>query len=601
MQRRTSGIYEFRKRLPQELAGKLAPKNLPAALVELVNPTTKRFKRELTVSLKTSDFTSAKRKDIREALRVIDLFALATRFLRGEMSEELGLALSLPSPEQIETDTISALLQQDEATREDGDFRRQLQTPEERAQWPDLLDPGFGQLGMAEGHLEALQQGIELLSEDFRSAYARRSPDIVRPELHVYLKARNLPIDTASPYYREAGLAILRGHVKAYDLMLKRQAGEDIPTPNPSPAKGLKLSEAFKFWREGTPARGGKTVSPSTVREAERAVRYFTQWHGDLRLGDITKEKARDFRTNGLAKIPTRLSDKQRSMPLRALVKAADGKREPIHAASVNKYLNLLAAIVSAAERDGLLDGLAGFSNPFTKLSLSIDKRNDPNRREPFSEADLKTLFAGGIYTRGERPLGGGGEAAYWLPLIALLSGARLNEIAQLRVKDLKQDAETGLWFIDIGTEGDRSIKTASSRRQVPLHPELIRLGLLRYRQHRLEKDGKDTSSFWPDIKSADQAYRSTAWSKWFNRYLRTTVGIKDPSIVFHSFRHTFKRMARDAGLSEELHDALTGHAGGGGVGRSYGSGFGLKALGEAMAKIETPTSVKKVAEWKIV
>jgi hypothetical protein len=57
--------------------------------------------------------------------------------------------------------------------------------------------------------------------------------------------------------------------------------------------------------------------------------------------------------------------------------------------------------------------------------------------------------------------------------------------------------------------------------------------------------------------------------------------------------------MARDAGLSEELHDALTGHAGGGGVGRSYGSGFGLRALGEAMARIEVPSPVKALPEWE--
>ncbi|WP_245500309.1 site-specific integrase [Rhizobium leguminosarum] len=599
MQRRTSGIYEFRKRLPQDLAGKPAPKNAPAALSELINPDTGRFKRELTVSLKTTNFADAKRKDMREALRVIDLFALAVRYQRGEVGEEVVSLLRLPSVEEIEADTIAALLKEDETEREQGDARRYMQTPEERAQWPDLMDPGFGRLGMAEGHLEAKQEWTETLSKEYRSAFASRNPDIVRAELNAYLKASNFPIDPSSPYYREAGLAVLRGHVKAYDLMLKRQEGEDIPTPSPSPAKGPTLSEAFKAWREGTPARGGKKASPSTVREAERAVRYFTEWHGDLRLGDITKEKARDFRTNGLARIPTRLTGKLRSMSLRTLVKAGDGGQELIHAASVNKYLNLLAAIVSACEREGLMDSLPVFSNPFTKLSLTIDKRNDPNRREPFSEADLKALFGSGVYARGERPLGGGGEAAYWLPLIALFSGARLNEIAQLRIRDLRQDAETGLWFIDIGTEGDRSIKTASSRRQVPLHPELIRLGLLRYRQNQLDNDRKDTARLWPDIKSADEAYRSTAWSKWFNRYLRTSVGIKDPSIVFHSLRHTFKRMARDAGLSEELHDALTGHAGGGGVGRSYGSGFGLRALGEAMARIEVPSPVKALPEWE--
>lgn len=61
---------------------------------------------------------------------------------------------------------------------------------------------------------------------------------------------------------------------------------------------------------------------------------------------------------------------------------------------------------------------------------------------------------------------------------------------------------------------------------------------------------------------------------------------------MFHSFRHTFKRMARDAGVPEEFHDAITGHAGNGSVGKSYGKGVSLRPLLEAMAKIEPPAEV---------
>jgi integrase len=45
---------------------------------------------------------------------------------------------------------------------------------------------------------------------------------------------------------------------------------------------------------------------------------------------------------------------------------------------------------------------------------------------------------------------------------------------------------------------------------------------------------------------------------------------VDHPAKTFHSFRHTFKRACREAGISEEIHHALTGHSGGG-VGRSYG------------------------------
>jgi integrase len=59
------------------------------------------------------------------------------------------------------------------------------------------------------------------------------------------------------------------------------------------------------------------------------------------------------------------------------------------------------------------------------------------------------------------------------------------------------------------------------------------------------------------------------AWTKWFRHYLAAHM-VDHPAKTFHSFRHTFKRACREAGLSEEIHHALTGHSGGG-VGRRYG------------------------------
>ncbi|WP_235777213.1 site-specific integrase [Rhizobium mesoamericanum] len=604
MQRRKgSGIYEFRKRLPTSLAGKPCPVPLKAEFGELINPDTGCFKRELTKSLDTTDHRTAKRRDLSEAARVTDLFELAARLMQGGgTTSALGSQRerSLPSPEEIETTVITGILAEDEREREEGDQRRHLQSPEERAQWPDLEDPLFGQFGMAEGHLEASGEAIEMLLTDFRQAYAKRQIGIIKAELHAYLKAADIPIDPSSLFYQRAGM-VLSGHVKGYEHRKRRNAGDVVPTPSPAPAttKGPLLSVAFGQWKSGSQARGGKQPSSNTVAEAERAVRYFTQWHGDLALGNIDKPKARDFR-NALSRLPTRLTAKQRGIPLRRLIESIGADHAPAHAATVNKSLNLLAAIVGAAERDGEMDTVAGFVNPFRNLTIVIDQRHETAQRMPFSEGQLGALFADDIFSGAKRPRGGGGEAAFWFPLIGLLTGARLNEIAQLRLADIRQDPESGIWFMDIGTDGGRSIKTASSRRQVPLHAELLRLGLLRYRDGlRAKKGKKDTDSLWPDIQSEDGFYSATAYTKFFGRYLRKTVGIEDKRIVFHSFRHTFKRLARDAGLTEEQHDALTGHAGNGGVGRGYGAGFGLKALHEAIGKIGAPKSVVALPEWK--
>lgn len=603
MQRRPgSGIYQFRKRLPKDLAGKVAPEHIRRGLPELVNTDTGCFKRELVVSLGTNDLRAAKRKDLAEALRAADLFETARLLLLG--GEEASLQqtpVALPDASAIQAWAFRSVLAEDEQTRRQGDFRRQLQTQEERSQWPDLERIRFGGIGMEASHLVVHEQELDIWLADYRDALARYDITIIQKELHAYLTENRLPIDPRAEFYQEAGLAILRGYVEGYEAAKLRQTGKSIPTPAlATPVeRGPKLSEAFAQWRVGSPARGGKKPTASTVREAERVVRFFTEWHGDLHLADITKEKARDFR-NALARMPTRLSGKQRTMTFRQLIESSSGQGlEVAHAASVNKYLNLLVALVSNAERDGYLDRVQGFTNPFSKLSISVDKRNDPNRRKPFTEDDLKAIFASPVYALGSRPLGGRGEAAYWLPLISLLTGARLNEIAQLRLGDIRQDPESGIWIVDIDTDGDRSVKTVSSRRQVPVHPELIRLGLLRYQEGLLKAGATRSASLWPELYSANPKYRSTAWSKWFNRYLRETVGIEEPSKVFHSFRHTFKRMGRNAGLGEELHDALTGHVGGGGVGRDYGDGFGLRALRQAVTQIAAPRVVVSLPQWE--
>jgi integrase len=212
--------------------------------------------------------------------------------------------------------------------------------------------------------------------------------------------------------------------------------------------------------------------------------------------------------------------------------------------------------------------------------------------RTLFDKSELRALFGSPVFTGSNQLQGGGGEAAFWFPLIGLFSGMRLDEIAQLRLCDLRQDEDTDRWFFDVDRTGGRSTKTLSSVRRVPVHHELARIGLLRYRQALIEAGGEPEESLWPDIKASGARPRSSAWSKWFGRYMREKCGIAETNKVFHSFRHTFKRMTRDAGLPEEMHDALTGHASRGGVGRTYGRGYSIKPLVEAMDRVAAPVDL---------
>ena len=542
-------------------------------------------------SLGTKDPATAKRAATKRLAACMADFEAGERAQRGEPSGRLQAHAASLSPEDIERDVLAELLGEDEVTRSDGDARKHLQSPEERAQWPDLVPVAFGRKGMAEDFDAAYGQELAELEAEYRRALARSDPRIVDAETHTLLKRHGVPIDPTSEGYREAGLAVLRAHKRAFGSMLERQAGEVVTTPTASTDKGPKLSEAYAAWKAGSGARGSKKPSERTLQEAEHAVARLKEWLGDVRLGAITREQARGFR-DALAAVPTRLPEKLRKLPLRELLKADLAAYPPVHAATVNKSLSILAAIVGHAEAAGQLDAAMDFRNFFRGMKLSVDVRSE-EERQPFTTTDLQAIFGTGVYTAGDRPRGGGGEAAFWLPLIALLSGARLGELVQLRIADLAEDPETGVWCLDIGTAGGRSIKTASSRRKVPLHPALVKAGLLDYRAALAAAGARLDGPLWPDLPVDAEGQKGAPWSKWFNRHLRDKAGITDKAKVFHSFRHTFKRMARDAAIPEEVHDALTGHSGGG-VGRSYGRGFGLKTLAEAMARIKAPGGLEQ-------
>lgn len=210
---------------------------------------------------------------------------------------------------------------------------------------------------------------------------------------------------------------------------------------------------------------------------------------------------------------------------------------------------------------------------------IRVVKSSSPKARIAFSADDLNLLFRSPIYTNNFRPIGGGCEAAYWLPLLALFTGARIEELAQLRVEDVRQAPGLG-YFLNISDIDHGQLKNQASRRRIPVHGELIDCGFLDY-QATLPA----TSPLFPDLKRNPRGKLGGYFSNYFSGYLRKKVGITDPRKVFHSFRHTFKDSCRNAGIPEEVHDALSGHTRSG-ASRRYGNEhYPLAPLFQAMTR----------------
>jgi integrase len=549
---RRANRFEFRFPLPDDLAGKPIPVPWPEALAPLVNPRTGWFKTELIRSLQTTDSRAAERKALVHIAEAHALVDRARHFLRNGLPNGI-------TPNQIAAlirEHEIGILQGDEAVRSNG-LGLDLARPGRLA--------GHDGLGMTDDDLFAYGYFINHLDGDVRAQVAKMRPsDLIGLLVNEAVAKQGIVLHPDDPAWRQLELGFVKAQRNAFEIIKARLDGEDVRTPEPlTTTNGDTLTGALKRWIEGG-GRGARKPRSRSAAEAERAVQQFVELHGDLTITAITKAHGRAFR-DALAKLPKTLPTRYSKLTLPELLKQDLSHYTKRSGQTVNKTLGLLGGIFARAERDGFFENLPAWSNPF-HVRFEIAP-SDTEPYEPFSIEELGRLFASPVFAQNARPQGGRGEAAYWFPLIALFGGARRTEIAQLKVGDARQGAG-GIWYFDFTNEGeDQSLKTASSARSVPFHAELIRLGLPDVLVARAASQARE-APLWPGFEPPIDA-KAKAWTKWFGRYLGAHV-VDHPAKTFHSFRHTFKRACREAGLSEEIHHALTGHSGGG-VGRRYG------------------------------
>lgn len=248
-----------------------------------------------------------------------------------------------------------------------------------------------------------------------------------------------------------------------------------------------------------------------------------------------------------------------------------------------DKYFTMFRQLLIWAVAEGYTEKMPGSG---VKVA-GVGKINPAEQRNPYSLDQLKAIFSSPLFTghRSEKCRHAPGkmlirDGKFWVPLIALYSGMRMGEIVQLLVGDIKQEGD--IWFFDIskGEDGEKRLKTATSKRRVPVHPVLLTAGLL---GHRAGKKASDR--MFPEIEKGKDGYYSHNFSKWYGRYSRK-VGFHTSKTAFHSFRHNFKDAVQSAEVPEYISRALIGHLDKS-VHAQYGSGPTLKALKAAVDKVE--------------
>ncbi len=303
-------------------------------------------------------------------------------------------------------------------------------------------------------------------------------------------------------------------------------------TPRPviaiSTQKAHPMREIFEKWKLSHPR------SSDSINSCDRSLKLFEALVGNIAVEQVDRAMGTQFKTHLLQLDTTPKTARDRLIWVKSLLNYA------------HRDLELTSR------------------NVWNGIDISF---KTTKRRRPWTEEELSTLFSQPLFTQKKLPRNkkAGGWAAYWVPLIAVFSGARVSEICQLTADDI--DTNTSSPTIKIRSRAeDQRLKTINAERDIPIHPQLIGLGFLDYVEQ--VKSSPTASNLWPDLPKRNE--RSGGYfSQWFGEYLKTLQ--LNGEVDFHSFRHTVRTQLVLKDVSEIAIDRLLGHSHTGSVGsRTY-------------------------------
>lgn len=374
----------------------------------------------------------------------------------------------------------------------------------------DGLVDGQGQTRMIEGMSDLaavnseLQKGnfpsrrydehcedVVLLQEAIRNDHKRgRIGDFYKDETAEVLSwdSVGIKIDENSIAFKQVGLKLQEAAIRAYESIEKRNEGRLVDTPAIPQVVASEslmdsnvplLSEVMEEWIKDKSRTDWKA---KTIIAHRVGVGVFIDMCGDRPFNNYAKADARAFKDAllGLPKNWKRRKEFKGMNIQQAAEKAVSLGIPPMSPNNAKKLLQFVSSLwrwllgnYDELDRN-IFDGIV--------IRVSDSKRR---KRSPFTLDELNTIFNSPIYTgcasKSRWRISGDccmkDTAKYWAPFISLYSGARVGEILQLDVSDIKE--EGGIHYFDINKDDGKNLKTDSSERIAPIHQTLIDAGFL--------------------------------------------------------------------------------------------------------------------------
>ena len=322
--------------------------------------------------------------------------------------------------------------------------------------------------------------------------------------------------------------------------------------------------------------------SPRTLKLNQQKLNYILEFYqyikgeNNIRINSLTKTDAQAFESQ-FRLLPANRTKCYPGKDIGSLLRMSRIGEIPhdqkMSGRTYNSYCDLLSGIFyfAASPKQGYVR-----DNYFVDLKVKITQKNTYS---PFTDNDLTLFFNTPLYTKKEfKP-----QYAwrYWIPLMMAYGGIRVEEGAQLLLKNIV--IKDGVDCLEIKTESDKDTGEVITKvkpsgdgfRYVPIHPTLKELGFFDYLVW-LKKNGED--KLFPDLTNVAKngMFKPAGGkvSRWFNEdsnqdhkksYL-SKCGINEVGKerkVLYSFRHTVQGVLINhlQDIEHDKIDTLFGHA----------------------------------------
>ncbi len=292
----------------------------------------------------------------------------------------------------------------------------------------------------------------------------------------------------------------------------------------------------------------GARLHQKTVLESRHTLRLFAGIIGeDVPVASLTQDHVRAF-FEGVRYWPSNATKRPayRDLSVPEVIKLAKRNDEPEPAAwTMAKHRQRLSVFLVS-----LVEGKHLAVNPLAGIR-AISTPDSEDTGSPFTDAELKAIFDPVEFPKWALKY----PHRWFGPILGLYSGARVNEIAQLRLEDIETiDGVPGFFVRKVGKK--QSIKNKHSRRFIPLAQPVIDCGFLDYVKEAREAG---LERLFPDLPNSTGLGYGRQLSRQFSVYIKRQ-GVSEKGQGFHGFRHTIASKLDEAGVSASAIGALTGH-----------------------------------------